>query len=86
VTKSLFLLLFHINSRGILKDIFENKKEYPVIKNFCKNSYYSGILQNLYSGSEGETVIFLQLRYHSYILQRFNDLISQSLKDISKTI
>ena len=63
--------------------IAENKKEYPIIKNFCKNSYYSGILQNLYSGSEGETVIFLQLRYHSYILERFNEAISQALKDIA---
>lgn len=58
-------------------------KDYPKVKNLCKNSYYSGILQNLYSGSEGEVILFLQLRYHSYILERFNEEISQILKDIS---
>ena len=49
----------------------------------CKNSYYSGILQNLYSGSEGEVVTFLQLRYHSYILENFNKEIAQSLNEIA---
>lgn len=58
-------------------------KDYPKIKNLCKNSYYSGILQNLYSGSEGEVITFLQFRYHSYILERFNEPVSQILKKIA---
>jgi rubrerythrin len=49
----------------------------------CKNSYYAGILQNLYAGSEGEAVIFLQLRYHSYILESFNEEFSKILKEIA---
>ncbi len=49
----------------------------------CRNSYYSGILQNLYSGSESETIIFLQLQYHSYILSSFNDQISNLLQEIA---
>ncbi|MDD4110518.1 MAG: manganese catalase family protein [Clostridia bacterium] len=59
------------------------KKEYPKVRDYCKNSYYSGILQNLYSGSEGETAVFLQFRYHSYILDRFNEDLSQLLRAIS---
>lgn len=58
-------------------------KDYPKIKSLCKNSYYSGILQNLYAGSEGEVVLFLQLRYHSYILDNFNEQLSKVLQEIS---
>lgn len=58
-------------------------KSYPKVKNLCKNSYYSGILQNLYSGSEGEVILFLQFSYHSYILEGFNDEISKVLKEIA---
>lgn len=58
-------------------------KEYPLIKSVCKNSYYAGLLQNLYSGSEGETISFLQLRYHSFILQQFNNRASKILSEIA---
>lgn len=81
--KHFFLCLF-ISIEEAFIEIVENKREYPKIKNFCKNSYYSGILQNLYSGSEGELIIFLQLRYHCYILDSFNENLSSALKDISK--
>ena len=60
-------------------------KEYPIIKNPCKNSYYSGILQNLFAGSEGEVIIFLQLQYHANILKPFNDKISKLLNEIALT-
>ena len=65
------------------KDILN--KEYPEIKNFCKNSYYSGILQNLFAGSEGEVIIFLQLQYHSNTLKNYNPKISKILYEISLT-
>lgn len=59
------------------------KKEYPTIRNFSNNSYYAGILQNLYAGSEGEVVTFLQLRYHTYTLSRFNFALSETLNKIA---
>lgn len=58
-------------------------RSYPALKSYCKNSYYSGILQNLYAGSEGEVIIFLQLRYHSNVLKNFNAKISSVLEEIS---
>ncbi len=65
------------------KDILN--REYPEIKNFCRNSYYSGILQNLFAGSEGEVVLFMQLQYHSNILKNYNPKISEILTEISLT-
>lgn len=61
------------------------EKEYPTIKNYCKNSYYSGILQNLFAGPEGEVVLFLQLQYHNNILKLFNPKIAEVLSEISLT-
>lgn len=63
------------------KDNFE--REYPLVKTYCKNSYYSGILQNLFAGSEGEVVLFLQLRYQAMILKNFNPKISNMLEEIA---
>lgn len=63
----------------------QTEREYPIIKNYCKNSYYSGILQNLYAGSEGEVVLFLQLRYHYNILKLFNPKVAEVLNEISLT-
>ena len=62
-----------------------NSKEYPAIKNPCKNSYYSGILQNLFAGPEGEVITFLQLQYHANTLKNFNEKISKILYEISLT-
>lgn len=61
----------------------ESGREYPIVKNYCKNSYYSGILQNLYAGSEGEVILFLQLRYQAMILKNFNPKISNILNEIA---
>lgn len=61
------------------------EREYPQVKNYCKNSYYSGILQNLYAGPEGEVVLFLQLRYHYNILKSFSPKIAEVLSEISLT-
>lgn len=60
-----------------------HQKEYPKIKGFCKNAYYAGLLQNLYAGTESETVLFLQFRYQSYILSQFNEQISRVLNDVA---
>ena len=62
----------------------ENKK-YPIIHSLRKNSYYSGILKNLYAGSEGECIVFLQLKYQTYVLKNFHPEISDLLEEISKT-
>lgn len=62
----------------------ENKK-YPTIKSLRKNSYYSGILKNLYAGSEGECIVFLQLKYQTYILKNFYAEIVSLLEEIAKT-
>ena len=53
------------------------------MKNMCKNSYYSGILQNLYAGSESETSFFLQLRFQIYNLLKFYPEIASKLKSIA---
>ncbi len=68
-------------------EIIENisKKEYPQVKNYCKNSYYSGILQNLFAGSEGEIITFLQLQYHANIIKNFHPKIADLLNEISLT-
>lgn len=60
-------------------------REYPTIKTHCKNSYYSGLLQNLFAGSEGEVVLFLQLQYHANILRSYNEKISSVLNEMSLT-
>lgn len=62
----------------------ENKK-YPTINSLIKNSYYCGILKNLYAGSEGECVVFLQLKYQIYILKNFRAEIACLLEEIVKT-
>ena len=60
-------------------------RDYPTIKSPCKNSYYCGLLQNLFAGSEGEVVIFLQLQYHANTLSSYNEKISNVLNEISIT-
>ena len=60
-------------------------REYPAVKNPCKNSYYCGLLQNLFAGSEGEVLTFLQFQYHANILRPFNEKISNVLNEISLT-
>lgn len=63
----------------------KTEKSYPKLKNLCKNSYYSGLLQNLYAGSESETGFFLQLRYQIYHLTEFYPKIASSFKLIAET-
>ena len=41
---------------------------YPKLKMLAHNSYYQGILQNLFCGSEGEVVAILQLSYQKSLL------------------
>lgn len=58
------------------------KKKYPLIKNLCKNSYYCGILQNLFAGNESECVMLMQLKYQISILTGFYDNYVETLKNI----
>lgn len=58
------------------------KKPEPSVRNMHKNSYYCGILKNLYAGSEGECAIFLQFSYQKYILNEFNYDLSNLLEEI----
>lgn len=55
--------------------------DYPIT--FCNNSYYAGILQDLYAGKEGEMVMFLQFRYFSYVLSGFHPKLSNILQEIA---
>lgn len=59
------------------------RSDYPKIKQLRKNSYYHGLLQNLYAGQDSETTIFHQLRYQYYMLSGFNDKIAEILNGIA---
>lgn len=49
------------------------KKTYPKLSRIKHNSYYQGLVQNLYCGKEGEVTLFLQFNYQSNILLPFGD-------------
>lgn len=55
---------------------FKLTKKITRLKN---NSYYLGLIQNLYAGSEGEMVSFLQLFYQTNIVCPFNENFANSL-------
>ena len=58
------------------------QKTKPSIQTMHKNSYYCGILKNLYAGSEGECSVFFQLSYQEYILNSFNHDFCELLNNI----
>ena len=47
----------------------ENRTNYPKLKKLNANSYYLGLIQNLYSASEGELPSFLQTFFQATITQ-----------------
>lgn len=57
-------------------------KKYPSVKNACKNSYYCGILQNLFAGNESECVMLMQINYQINLLKNFNENIISVLQNI----
>lgn len=58
------------------------KKKYPLIKNLCKNSYYCGILQNLFAGNESECVMLMQIKYQISVLSEFYENYAEILRNI----
>ena len=46
---------------------------YPKIKQIKSNSYYQGLLQNLYAGNDGEISSFFQFTYQNFILSPFGN-------------
>lgn len=76
--------LAYINQRFALADV-KVKKKYPLIKNRCKNSYYCGILQNLFAGNESECVLIMQIKYQLSILGEFYENYTEILKNICST-
>ena len=55
-----------------VKEFFVGESNvYPKIKGIKNNSYYQGLLQNLYSGGDGEMASFFQLTYQNFILYPF---------------
>lgn len=44
---------------------------YPKLRQIKQNSYYQGLLQNLYASSDGELYSFMQFTYQSFMLSPF---------------
>lgn len=59
---------------------FELTNKITKLKN---NSYYLGLICNLYAGSEGEMVSFLQFFYHANITSAFNQMLSNAFMKIA---
>lgn len=63
---------------------FEDYANYPKLKKQNANSYYLGLVQNLYAGSEGELACFLQATYQFQVLDECETSIAQALKKIAE--
>ncbi len=61
----------------------QSNASYPALKKQNANSYYLGLIQNLYAGSEGELASFLQTSYQSALLYEQED-ICLSLQKIAE--
>lgn len=62
----------------------ENFGNYPKLKKQNANSYYLGLVQNLYAGSEGELACFLQATYQFQALEDYDHEIVGTLKKIAE--
>lgn len=62
----------------------EDFGNYPKLKKQNANSYYLGLVQNLYAGSEGELACFLQTTYQFDVLEQSAPEVSELLKKISE--
>ncbi|MGI5841920.1 MAG: ferritin-like domain-containing protein [Christensenellales bacterium] len=52
------------------------KASYPKLSRIKHNSYYLGLVQNLFCGKEGKIVSFLQLSYQANVLSVFGNRFS----------
>ena len=63
----------------------ENKRTtYPKLTRIKHNSYYLGIVQNLYCSSESEIVSFLQFEYQKNILLPFGNEFGRLFESIAQ--
>lgn len=62
----------------------EDFGNYPKLKKQNANSYYLGLVQNLYAGSEGELACFLQATYQFQALEDYDQEIVGTLKKIAE--
>lgn len=62
----------------------EDFGNYPKLKKQNANSYYLGLVQNLYAGSEGELACFLQATYQFQALEDYDHEIVGTLKKIAE--
>lgn len=60
----------------------EDFGNFPKLKKQNANSYYLGLVQNLYAGSEGELASFLQTTYQSGVLEGTEE-VAEILKKIA---
>ena len=65
-------------------DFEEDFGNYPKLKKQNANSYYLGLVQNLYAGSEGELACFLQATYQFQVLEDYEQEIVDTLKKIAE--
>lgn len=61
----------------------DNFGNFPKLKKQNANSYYLGLVQNLYAGSEGELASFLQTTYQSGVLEDTQQ-VAEILKKIAE--
>ncbi len=62
----------------------EDFGNYPKLKKQNANSYYLGLVQNLYAGSEGELACFLQSTYQFQVLEDADKKVVDALKKIAE--
>lgn len=62
----------------------EDFGNYPKLKKQNANSYYLGLVQNLYAGSEGELACFLQSTYQFQVLEDSDPKVVDALKKIAE--
>ena len=62
----------------------EDFGNYPKLKKQNANSYYLGLVQNLYAGSEGELACLLQATYQFQVLEDYDQEIVGTLKKIAE--
>ena len=62
----------------------EDFGNYPKLKKQNANSYYLGLVQNLYAGSEGELACFLQPTYQFQVHEDYDQEIVGTLKKIAE--
>ena len=68
-----------------MKEFFVGESNvYPKIKGIKNNSYYQGLLQNLYAGGDGEMACFFQFTYQSFILSPFGSEHSKLFSEIAE--